>query len=653
MKRLIALTLACVSLPSMAQAQTPAAADMPGKTGAGVTYVQPKSWTAVTRGPATVFTAPEADLAVAFVEVGSAATAQAAVDRAWSLYRAGASPVQRLASPEAPRSGWEERVAFAYETPPNAKAVASALAMRKGTGWTVMIVDGAQRTADKRQAAISLLGQTVRPAGYQRENFAGRAAHRLTPERVALMRAFVEQSLRELEVPGAGVALIDGGKVVWQGGVGVKRLGSAEPVTAHSKFMIASNTKGMSTLLLATLADQGKLRWDQPVTKLYPAFRLGDDATTRATLVRHLVCACTGLPRKDFAFILASPDTPAIDTFRQLAATQPTSRFGEIFQYNNLMASAAGYLGGHLLHPTMELGAAYDRAMQERIFGPMGMRDTSFTNANAMTGDWARPYGRDVDGRVVELANSFNDTIRPYRPAGGAWSSAADMARYVQLELGKGMLPEGKRIVSEENILERRKPGVLVGEDKYYGMGLFNETDWGVNVVDHGGTLQGYRSNFYVLPDAGIGAVLLTNADDGAALTAPFLRRLLEVVYDGQPEAAAEVSAAAARAKASARARRARLTWPGDPAVLANLAARYREPEIGELTIRKQDGRTWIKAGSIDSPLATRVNADGSVSVVTAGPGAIGMEAVVGGTPGARTLTIRDSQHEYVYTEVS
>ena len=651
MKSILALALACVSSPLLARVQTPAPADTPAKTSSGVTYVQPKAWTAATNGAVTVLTPPEGNLSVAFVEVGPAANAQAAVDRAWSLYRPGPKPVQRLATPAAPRDGWEERVAFSYETPPNAKQVASAMAMHRGADWTVMIEAGAQSTSDKRQAAAGLLAQTVRPAGYARESFAGRTAHRLTPNRVELMRAFVEQSLRELEVPGAGVALIEGGKVVWAGGVGVKRLGSPEPVDAHSKFMIASNTKGLSTLLLSTLADQGKLRWDQPVTQLYPAFRLGGDDTTRATLVRHLVCACTGLPRKDLAFVLVSPDAPAIGTFQQLAATEPTSGFGELFQYNNLMASAAGYLGGHLLYPRMELGAAYDRAMKERIFAPLGMHDTSFTNAKQMTGDWARPYGRDVDGRVVELSNDFNDTIRPYRPAGGAWSSAADMARYVQLELGRGTL-DGKRIVSETNILERRKPGVLVGEDKYYGMGLFNEVDWGVHVVDHGGTLQGYRSNWFALPDAGIGAVILTNADDGAALTAPFLRRLLELVYDGRPEAAADVTAAAARAKAAARVRRARLTVPGDPAVLRGLAQRYSTPEIGELTIRRQDGQTWMHAGSIDSPLATRTNADGSVSVVTAGPGAIGVEAVVGGTAGARTLTVRDSQHEYIFAEV-
>ena len=94
---------------------------------------------------------------------------------------------------------------------------------------------------------------------------------------------------------------------------------------------------------------------------------------------------------------------------------------------------------------------------------------------------------------------------------------------------------------------------------------------------------------------------------------------------------------------------RAMLRAVGDPAVLSALAPRYRNSEVGELTIRAQDGGTWLKAGVIDAPVATRRNPDGSVSVVTIGPGAIGLEALVGEGPDGKTLTIRDSQHEYVY----
>ena len=649
----LAVVVALLSLPTALFAQGRPASDTPGRTPSGVAYTQPKDWAVTVQGAATIFVSPEQNLSIAVVDGGNAPTAQAAAAKAWSLYKPNATRPVRLITSGAPGDGWDERVSIAYETSPSERAVASALAMRKGASWTIMITDGAEATMNKRAAATAIIERSLRPAGYVRESFAGKTAHRLTPERIQALRDFVAESARELQVPGVGIALIDQGKVVWQGGYGVRELGSSEPVDAHTKFMIASNTKGMSTLLLAVLADEGKLRWDQKVTDLYPSFRLGSDATTKATLVRNLVCACTGLPRKDYAFILADSGAPASDTFRQLSETQPTSAFGELFQYNNLMAAAAGYLGGSLAYPDLEIGAAYDKAMQTRIFGPLGMDDTTLDFKVGESGDWARPHGFDVDGRMVEMSNYFNHLIYPHRPAGGAWSSAADMARYVQLELSKGVTPDGKRLVSEANLLERRKRGVPTGEDAWYGMGLFNEVISGVPVITHGGTLQGYHSDFWLLPDAGIGAVILTNADSGPAMLAPFLRRLMEVVYDGKPEAAQEVASAAARLKVQAKARRARLTVPGDPVVLANLAAKYHDNELGNtITIGDQGGVKWMKAGFIEGPVATRKNADGSTSLVSIGPGAIGVDALIGDHDGARTLTIQDSQHAYVYTEV-
>lgn len=650
MKSMLALGL--LSLPAAVFAQAAVSADTPGKTPSGVNYTQPKDWTATTQGSATIFTAPEANFSIAVVDVGAASGAEDAVAKAWSLYQPGFARPVRMVTPAPPSEGWDERVGVAYETSPGEGVSVSAAALRKDKSWTVMITDGSSATSNKRSAATSVIQQSLRPEGFVRESFAGKSAHRLTPDRIQALRDFVAESARALEVPGVGIALIDQGKVVWQGGVGVRELGSSEPINEHTKFMIASNTKGMATLLLSVLADEGKLRWDQPVTDLYPSFRLGSDVATRSTLVRHLVCACTGLPRKDFAFILDNEGVPATDTFRQLALTEPTSSFGELYQYSNLMASAAGYLGGSLAYPGMELGAAFDKAMQTRIFGPLGMRNTTFDFKAGERGNWARPHGFDIDGRMVEIPNTFNHLITPHRPAGGAWSTAADMARYAQLELSKGLTPEGKRLVSEANILERRKRGVPIGENGWYGMGLMERIVSGVPVVTHGGTLQGYHSTFFILPEEGIGAVILTNADPGAAMLGPFLRRVLEVVYDGKPEAVGDVAAIAARMKVQAKARRARLTFPADTTVLAGLAAKYRDPEGRMISISEKDGGKWIKAGFIEGPVATRKNPDGSFSLASVGGGNIGVDALVGNQDGLRTLTIRDAQHAYVYTEV-
>jgi CubicO group peptidase (beta-lactamase class C family) len=612
----------------------------------------PAEWTQRAEAGFASLVAPEGDLTLSIVEVGPAADAGSAAAAAWRRLRPDPVAAPQLSSPSGPGNGWAERVGLTWETPPALGAVRSATALRQGSDWTVLLLEGSAATLSKRLAAVQLVQQSLRPAGHAPEDFSGRTAHRLTPDRVDLLRRFVADSAAALGVPGVGLAFIDQGRVVWQGGVGVRAVGSSDPVDADTRFMIASNTKGMATLLLSILADEGRLRWDQPVVDLYPGFRLGSAETTAATRVRHLVCACTGLPRRDMAFILAEPGAPASETFDQLATTLPTSGFGEIFQYNNLMASAAGYIGGALAYPRMEVGAAFDRAMETRIFRPLGMRRTTFDFAKGMRGNWAEPHGVDLDGRIVRLDNDFNATVLPHRPAGGAFSTAADMARYVQLELSKGVAPDGRRLVSEANILERRRRGVAVGENSWYGMGLFERIAWGVPVVTHGGTLAGYHSSFYVLPEAGVGAVILTNADPGAAMLGPFLRRLIEILYDGRPEADAEIEAAAARIRAQAAARRARLTLPPDPDVIAGLAPAYRSPEGLEIRVFSRDGQPWIRAGFIEGPLATRRNADGSQSLVTAGAGLVSLDALVGRDGETRTLAVRDSQQVYVYQEV-
>jgi CubicO group peptidase (beta-lactamase class C family) len=151
---------------------------------------------------------------------------------------------------------------------------------------------------------------------------------------------------------------------------------------------------------------------------------------------------------------------------------QPTSRFGEVFQYSNLMAAAAGYVAAHAISPHQELGAAYDEAMRAKVFEPLAMTCTTFDFSQAMHGNFASPHGDDVDGNTRPARMDHNYSAVPFRPAGGVWTSARDLPRYLQMELARGELPSGKRLLSEENLLERRRAQVSIGEDAIYGMGL-------------------------------------------------------------------------------------------------------------------------------------------------------------------------------------
>jgi CubicO group peptidase (beta-lactamase class C family) len=586
------------------------------------------------------------------VDAGSAVDAGAAVKAAWRLYRPGDTHRLKVTAPAAAREGWEQEAQFEYETSPNEHLIIQAMAYRKAKNWTVLILDGSEATAEKRLAEAALVMQSLRPVGYTRENFAGKTPHPMIAARIAALRAFVDEGMKKLRVPGVGLALIDHGKLVFEGGEGVRELGKRAPVDAHTLFMIASNTKGMTTLMLAKLVDEGKLGWDQPVTQVYPPFRLGSEATTKQVLIRHLICACTGVPRRDLEVLFNSRrDMPASDTFKQLAETEPTSKFGEVFQYSNVMASAAGYIGGHIAYPDMEMGAAYDRAMQEDVFAPLGMTETTFDYARALAGDHATPHGDTVDGKQVVASMDLNYSFLPVRPAGAAWSSPHDMIKYVQDELHPGLLPSGKAFISATNVLARRKPNVPLGEDGAYGMGLITDHTYGVTVVEHGGDLIGFHSNWFAVTDADVGLVILTNGDNGWALRGPVGRRLLELLYDGKPDAEKELNANAAQIDAEIAKERPYLQIPPDPAQVAKLAAHYTSPDLGSIVVSRAGANVIFNFGSWKSEMASRKNDDGTMSFVTTDPGNSGIAFVITPQGSQRGLVIHDGQHVYKYVE--
>jgi hypothetical protein len=188
-------------------------ADTPLTTTNGATFTAPSGWRVTAIANAKILEPPEADSHLALVDV-KAADATAAVAAAWASYRPGVSRPLRLAMPQAPQNGWEERHVYTYETSPNEKAVVYALAWRAGQDWTVAIVDASRATFEKRIAAYSLTLGSLRPKGYEREMFSGKKAHPLDAERIALLKDFVQDVMQQLGIPGVGLSLIDGGKVV-------------------------------------------------------------------------------------------------------------------------------------------------------------------------------------------------------------------------------------------------------------------------------------------------------------------------------------------------------------------------------------------------------------------------------------------------------
>ncbi len=644
------------STPAGAAAGAPApapaeklSADAPRTTVLGNSFIAPAGWSISVRGAATIVEAPESGSRIALIDV-RAADADAAVAAGWAAYDPRATWPLKVKTDAPPKDGWSDRRTYVYQVSPNLRRDVTVGVQRANDVWTVAIYDMSQPVGEKRLGQVALIFSRLLPRGYELESFAGKRAHELDAARIAALGKFVEDGQKALGIPGVSVGIIQRGKVVFSGGFGVRELGKPGKPDGKTLFMIASNTKGLTTLLLAKLVDAAKLTWDTPVTSLLSKFRLGDEATTKSVLVKHLICACTGLPRQDYEWLFQYEGVTPDGALATLATMQPTSKFGEAFQYSNPMAAAAGFVAGHVLYPKLELGAAYDRAMQRLVFGPLGMKATTFDYARAQRGNSARPHAPTIDGAPAVAAMDLNYSIIPVRPAGAAWSSVDDMLKYVAMELAEGALPSGKRYIDKETLLARRIPQVSVGKDSTYGMGLSVDTKYGTPVVRHGGDMVGFHSDMMWLPEHGVGAVILTNADPGWILRSQFRRKVLEVLFDGRPEADADTAAQGKTFYDELAAERKLLVVPADPAEAARLAPKYRNAALGEIAVRKAGAATVFDFGEWKSEVASRVNPDGSISFITTAPGYNGFEFVVG-TGGKRTLVLRDAQHEYVFDE--
>jgi len=623
--------------------------DTPWADTDGNTFIVPDGWKVATLDTMTVVTAPEGDSHIAFVDV-SAPSQEAALAAGWKAYKPDAKwpLIAQTDSPD--RDGWSKGKSFEYQTSPNEKRSVSASTIFANGRWLVVVIDFANATGEKRGGQAGKIFSHLYPKGFSRESFAGKPAAKLDAAKIESLKKFVTDAETATGVPGVSFGVIQDGKVVYAGGIGVRELGKKEPVDDKTLYMIASNTKTLTTLMLAKLVDAKKLAWDAPVVSILPTFKLGSDEVTKHVLVKHLICACTGMPRQDLEWLLEWKGSTPETVMTMLGTMMPTSKFGELFQYSNLMAAAGGYTGAHAAFPKLELGAAYDKAMQTLVFDPLGMKATTFDYAKAQRANHASPHGIDIDGHPARDIMEENYSIISARPAGAAWSNVDDLLKYIAMELAEGKTPDGKQYVSKEALDARRIPNVAIGADAAYGMGEFIHHKYDITVFDHGGDLIGYHSDMMWIPEANVGAVILTNGDLGPSIRNQFQRKLLEVLYDGKPEADENVAQAAKNFYTSLAAGRKLLTVPADPAEAGKLAKKYKNDKLGEIAVSHVGAKTVFDFGEFKSEVATTKNPDGTVTFSTIVNGLQGLDFTAGESGGKPTLVTRDSQHEYVFT---
>lgn len=620
-------------------------------TDAGATFLPPRGWTRKSTPGLHAFTAPEGDGTLAIAH-GPAVSADDAVEKAWTRLEGRAATAETSADREL-RGGWSTVRAYRYPAKAGSDRFRYAQAVHDGREWVVMLADLSGPVAARRESQLTLLLGSLRAKGYAGPKPLPHKAHTLDAARVAALVDFLEQARIAFDIPGAALGLVQDGEIRFAGGLGVRKLGSTDRVDARTRFLSASITKALTSLMIAKRVDAGDLRWDQRVADLSPRFRVADPARTRDIRVRHVLCACTGLPRQDLEAYFRGDELTPEGTLDLLATMAPTAGIGELYQYSNPMAVAGGYVVARQAYPTMDSGEAYDRAMQELVFDPLGMRSTTFDAAAAQRGNHASPHAQRSDGSTAVVTESgFNDAGIPMRPDGGAWTDVTDLLAYLRMELAKGRLPDGSRYIGEAALLERQVGQVARGGmDQWYGMGLKINENQGLRIVTHGGSMAGYQGEFAFLPAHGVGMVLLMNADAGAEVRGFFQDRLLEVLFDldlgVQARMAERASARGQAAKDEAR----RLKAPLDAGLQARLAGHYRSEALGDIQIVAGKGATWLDTGGWRSELAAPTDPSATTVVETISPGGAGLVLEAGERSGRRTLRVSDGERDYEFVE--
>lgn len=352
--------------------------------------------------------------------------------------------------------------------------------------------------------------------------------------------ARLEAAMQEYGAPGFAVAVVDSGQVVHAKGYGVRRLGSPAPVDADTIFPTGSTGKAVTTAALAILVDEGRIDWDDRVIDHLPDFRMHDAWVTREMTVRDLLVhrSGLGLGAGDLLYVPRTSRSRA-DVVRALRHIRPATSFRSGYAYDNILYVVAGELVAKVS------GQSWESFIRDRVFRAAGMdssvsdEDERFANPNR-----AHPHAR-IDGPVrgagtQEVLPEREGLGQTAAPAGGLSSSANDLARWLQVQLAQGALPDGGRLYSEAAAREMWTPQVLIPIRAYpepisemtpqfssYALG-WNVQDYrGVKTVQHGGAVFGVLTMVVLVPDRDIGFALQMNSEDY-----PVLRGAMNTLLD-------------------------------------------------------------------------------------------------------------------------
>ena len=401
--------------------------------------------------------------------------------------------------------------------------------------------------------------------------------------------------------PGMAIAIVKDDKAVLTKGYGVRELGKPDKVDENTLFAIASNTKAFTTASLAILVDEGKLNWNDKVSKYLPDFQMYDPWVTNELTIRDIVSHRVGLDTFSGDLLWYDTTYSTDEMLRRVRYLKPVSSFRSRYGYQNLMFIAAG----RVLEKVS--GMKWADFVRARILTPLGM-NRSTTSVRDMKDNFAMPHN-ESGGKLRALPPGYlDDAIGAVRLN----SSVADLSKWIRLQLGRGKF-EGKQIFSEGQSWQMWQPNIMqpISEAASknnptrhfngYGMGWGMYDYYGRKVINHSGGLDGMLSYTVLIPEENVGFVILTNNESP---TFQIMMNKIRDVFVNAPkrdwnEEAKSVMAAGKTASDEEikKVDAARVPNTKPTLATAGYAGTYTSQMYGDVIVAEENGKLVMRLG--------------------------------------------------------
>jgi CubicO group peptidase (beta-lactamase class C family) len=330
------------------------------------------------------------------------------------------------------------------------------------------------------------------------------------PSVTARLGPILTKAMKRFSVPGVAVGILLDGEE-HRCAKGVTAVDFPLDVDDTTLFQIGSTTKTFTATALMLLVEEGKIDLEAPVRTYLPKFRVPDELTAKSVTVRHLVTHTAGWVGDYFDDLGRGNDALRRIVQRMGKKTPQLTPMDTVWAYNN----AGFYVLGRILEEVT--GTGYEELVKTRIFDPLGMDRSFFFPEDVMTyktaiGHQALPDGSVRAARPWGLSRAAN-------PAGGIVSNVVDQLRYARFHLEGGQAADGKRLLKAATVKQMQKPHAPAGSMcDHVGISWLLDRVGGVQIVKHGGSVNGHMSEFLMVPSRRFAITVLTNGSRGHEL---------------------------------------------------------------------------------------------------------------------------------------